>query len=115
MDDGFVVVLGAHAQRRLQYLVCLSVFLSVTLYFGATGYESAYKGYQPLQTYYIVRKKSGFPEMTGFKRYAMKTNEKKPVSIIALPYLELIRLLCVIWRHNDWRYRLTHAIYYYSK
>ena len=47
----FVLTLGAHAQRGLQYLVCPSVCLSVYAYSRSTGYEAAYKRYQQLQGY----------------------------------------------------------------
>ena len=47
--------LGAHAQRGLQYLVCVSVCLSVCLsvydYSCTTGYEAVYERYQQLQCY----------------------------------------------------------------
>ena len=49
------LTLGAHAQRGLQYLVCVSVCLSVCLcvddYSRTTGYEAAYERYQQLQCY----------------------------------------------------------------
>ena len=50
-----LLTLGAHAQRGLQYLVCVSVCLSVCLfvddYSRTTGYEAAYERYQQLQCY----------------------------------------------------------------
>ena len=54
-----LLTLGAHAQRGLQYLVCvsvclfvcLSVCLSVDDYSRTTGYEAAYERYQQLQCY----------------------------------------------------------------
>ena len=59
----FPLTLGAHAQRRLHYIVllcvcvcvCLSVYLSICLfvydYSRTTGYEAAYERYQQLQCY----------------------------------------------------------------
>ena len=50
-----LLTLGAHAQRGLQYLVCVSVCLFVCLsvddYSRTTGYEAAYERYQQLQCY----------------------------------------------------------------
>ena len=51
-----LLTLGAHAQRGLQYLVCvsvLSVCLSVCVYdySRTTGYEAAYERYKKLQCY----------------------------------------------------------------
>ena len=43
---GSSLTLGAHAQRGLQYLVCVSVCLSVYDYSRTTGYEAAYERYQ---------------------------------------------------------------------
>ena len=42
-----------HAQRGLQYLVCVSVCLSLSVYdySRTTGYEVAYERYQQLQCY----------------------------------------------------------------
>ena len=49
------LTLGVHAQRGLQYSVCVSVCLSVCLllydYSRTTGYEAAYQRYQQLQCY----------------------------------------------------------------
>ena len=42
---------GAHAQRGLQYLVCVSVCVCVYDYSRTTGYEAAYEQYQQLLCY----------------------------------------------------------------
>ena len=44
-----LLTLGAHAQRGLQYLVC--VYVCVYDYSRTTGYEAAYERYQQLQCY----------------------------------------------------------------
>ena len=46
---GLLLTLGAHAQRGLQYLVRVSVCLSVQAYFRTTDNEAADKRYQRLQ------------------------------------------------------------------
>ena len=50
-----LLTLGVHAQRGLQYLVCLCVCLSVCLsvdaYSGTTGYKAAYELYKRVQIY----------------------------------------------------------------
>ena len=45
----FLLTLGAHAQRGLRYLVCLSVGLSVYNYSCTTGNEANSERYQRLQ------------------------------------------------------------------
>ena len=46
-----LLTLGAHAQRRLQYMVSVSVCLCVYYYSRTTGYEAAYERYLQLQCY----------------------------------------------------------------
>ena len=49
----WLLTLGAHAQRGLQYLVCVSVCVCVYIYdySRTTGYEAAYERYQQLLCY----------------------------------------------------------------
>ena len=65
--------LGAHAQRGLQYLVCLCVYR----YSGTTGYEAAYERYQQLQSYEGMNiKKAIFLERLRSRVMARNTSEK---------------------------------------
>ena len=45
------LTLGVHAQRGLQYLVCVFVCMSVDAYSCTTGYEAAYELYKRVQIY----------------------------------------------------------------
>ena len=65
----FLLTLGAHAQRGLQYLVCLCVCVSTLINSGTTGYEAIPMALEPQ-----VREKykGDFLEKTVFKRYAVK-------------------------------------------
>ena len=51
IHENVLLTLGAHAQQGLQYLVCVSVYLSVHNYSRTTGYGAAYERYQQLQCY----------------------------------------------------------------
>ena len=46
-----LLTFGAHAQRGLQYLVCVFVCLSVDAYSCTTGYKAAYELYKRVQIY----------------------------------------------------------------
>ena len=69
-----------HAQRGLQYLVCVSVCLCVCVYdySRTTGYEAVYERYQQLHAMLQGQEKEcgNFVETTAFKRYGVKTSEK---------------------------------------
>ena len=56
-EDRVLLTLGAHAQRGLRYLVCVSVCVCVCVcvcvyaYFSDTGYEADSERYKRLQCY----------------------------------------------------------------
>ena len=90
------LTLGAHAQRGLQYLVCVSVCVSVTTFSAATRNETAKKRYQRVQCHtgfilkvailvkmlrskdnYVVKQSEGanMQISTGLPRPALRTLE----------------------------------------
>ena len=70
----WLLTLGAHAQQRLQYLVCESDCLFVYDYSRTTSYEVAYERYQQLQCYKGM-KNNALAETTAIEIYNVKTSE----------------------------------------